>query len=305
MAAVLDYHVHLWPHSEQAESAGHRLERLATYTELAASRGVGEIALTEHIFRFVQVRELAAEFWRADADAALAVQTGRYFDFHATADLDAYVEAVLEAKRAGLPVVLGLEVDYFPGRMEAVARALAGYPFDVLLGSVHWLGAWGFDNLDGEPSASEWDRRVTGDVWRAYAEAIDELAASSTVDVLAHPDLVKLTGRRPPAAVIDECEERIADAARRSGLAAEISSAGMRKPVGEAYPAPTLLAKFFANGVPVTTASDSHGPDLVGSNPTELAGLARAAGYGSLRAFRQRRPHDVPIGAPPAEAGRS
>jgi histidinol-phosphatase (PHP family) len=296
MAEVLDYHVHLWPHSERAEPLGHRLERLADYVEVAARNGIAEIALTEHLFRFVQLSEVAGEFWRSDPDAGMRAETAGYIDFHATADLDAYVEDILEAKAAGLPVVLGLEVDYLPGRMEAISRVLAGYPFDVLLGSVHWLSAWGFDNLDSEPSASEWERRPIETVWRAYAEAIDELAGTGAVDVLAHPDLVKLTGHRPPAAVVEECEERIAEAARRSGMAAEISSAGLRKPVGEAYPSPSLLAKFFARAVPVTTASDSHGPALVGTSAATLAGLARGAGYGSLRGFVARRGRDVPIG---------
>ena len=48
-------------------------------------------------------------------------------------------------------MVLGLEVDYYRGRMDEVADLLAGYPFDVLLGSVHWVGAWRFDDLD-DPS---------------------------------------------------------------------------------------------------------------------------------------------------------
>ena len=89
------------------------------------------------------MREIADEFWKDDPDTALAGQMAAYFKHHATVSLDAYVEAVLDAKAAGLPVILGLEVDYYPGKMDHVARLLDGYPFDVLLGSVHWLGSWG------------------------------------------------------------------------------------------------------------------------------------------------------------------
>jgi histidinol-phosphatase (PHP family) len=293
---VLDYHVHLWPHDEVAEVSELRLERLGRYVETAGSHGVGEIALTEHLFRFDAVHHIADHFWRSEPNGQLAAQMEAYFDHHATVDLDRYVEAVLEAKDEGLPVVLGLEVDYYPGRMGAVAALLDGYPFDVLLGSVHWLGSWGFDVLEG-PALVEWDRRAVQDVWKAYTAALEELSASGMCDVLAHPDLVKLVGRYPDPGLLTECYDRMADAAAVHGLAAEVSSAGFAKPAGEAYPAPDLLHRFFLRGVPITFASDAHGPRGVASRVDDLATLARAAGYGSLRAFRGRRGIDVTMGA--------
>ena len=166
-----------------------------------------------------------------------------------------------------------------------MARLLDGYPFDVLLGSVHWLGTWQFDLLHDEECLAEWDRRRVEDVWRRYTEALEELAATRTCDVLAHPDFVKLAGRRPSAATLDECHDRMAEAARASKMAAEISSAGFHAPVGEQYPATGLLSRFAARGVPVTTASDSHGPGCVGERAGELGRLAAAAGYTTLRAF--------------------
>jgi len=295
---VLDYHVHLWPHEERADAREHRLERLAAYCERAAAQGVAEIALTEHLFRFRQGRACVGEFWRDEADERLAAHLAAYFDHHATADLDDYVEDALAAQAAGLPVVVGLEVDYYPGRMEAVAALLAGYPFDVLLGSVHWLGAWTFDDLGDATSLAEWDRRTLASTWRDYTRALEELAGTKTCDVLAHPDLVKVAGRRPSPALVAECHARIAEAAASSGMAAELSCAGWRKPAAEAYPAPELLRLFAAAGVGLTTASDAHGPARVGERSAELAALARAAGYETLRAFRRRRARPVPIGEP-------
>ena len=84
----------------------------------------------------------------------------RYWRDHVSADLDAYVETALAAKAAGLPVVIGMEVDYYPGRMDDVSALLAGYPFDVLLGSVHWIDAWRFDDLDDALSMDEWSVRA-------------------------------------------------------------------------------------------------------------------------------------------------
>lgn len=298
LSSVLDYHVHLWPHELVAEPSELRLERIAAYCEKAQANGVAEIALTEHLFRFRDVAGILDSIWPNEPNAALREQMSAYFDHHATAELDVYVEAVEEAKRAGLPVVLGLEVDYYPGRMDEVGKLLGGYPFDVLLGSVHWLGCWMFDILNADAVMDEWDRRGTEAAWRTYTDALAELAESKSVDVLAHPDLIKVAGRRPAPSLLEECHERIADAAAKVGLAAEISSAGWRKPAAEAYPADGLLNAFFRRGVPVTTASDTHGLGNLAERGSDLAALARGAGYGSLRAFRARAGIDVPIDTP-------
>jgi histidinol-phosphatase (PHP family) len=289
---VLDYHLHLWPHGRQPEAL--TVERLASYCERAAAAGVTEVAVTEHLFRFSQADAVLGGFWDDDADPDLRRTMAAYWAEHAREDLDAYVEVGLAAKAAGLPVVLGLEVDHYAGRMDKVAALLAGYPFDVLLGSVHWIGAWGFDDYDDPVVAAAWDRRSTEEAWGQYTEALEELAASGVCDVLAHPDLCKVTGRVP--AVPDEWYDRMAEAAAASGMAAEVSSAGWRKPVGEAYPAPELLRRFAARGVPVTTASDAHELPGVAHRCADLRALVRSAGYRELTAYRDRRPRPVPLG---------
>lgn len=295
---MLDYHLHLWPHGERHRQP--TVEELAAYCEAAAAHGVSEIALTEHLFRFVQADGLQLG-WAADPHPGLAAHAGQYWREHNGADLDVYVEAVLEAKAAGLPVVLGLEVDHYAGRMDQVAALLAGYPFDVLLGSVHWIGAWLFDVIESAVAQAEWDHRGVEAAWSAYTEAMEELAASAAVDVLAHPDLCKVAGHRPT--VPDEFHDRLAEAAAGAGLAAEVSSAGWRKPCAEAYPAPDLLARFHARGVPVTTASDAHTLDLVAHRSADLRALLDGAGYTELVAFRGRRPVPVPIGDSSGEGG--
>ena len=288
---MLDYHLHLWPHGTAASQP--TLDELAEYCETAARAGVDEIALTEHLFRFRQADAILAGFWDDDPNPELRASLAAYWKDHAHADLDAYVAAVVEAKAAGLPVVLGLEVDHYAGRMDKVASVLDGYPFDVLLGSVHWVGAWGFDQLGDPVVDAEWDARSIESVWDAYTDALEELAASGVCDVLAHPDLVKISGRRP--SVPDEWYDRMAEAAASSGMAAELSSAGWRKPVAEAYPAPALLSRFRKAGVPATTASDSHGLGDVASRSSDLRALLADAGYETLTAFRGRRPEQVPV----------
>jgi len=158
---------------------------------------------------------------------------------------------------------------------------------------VHWVGAWGFDQLGDAAVDAEWERRSIESVWDAYTDALEELAASGVCDVLAHPDLAKVSGRRP--AVPDEWYDRMAEAAASSGMAAEVSSAGWRKPAAEAYSAPALLSRFRKAGVPATTASDSHGLGDVASRSSDLRALLADAGYEILTSFRGRKPEQVPL----------
>src|SRR5207245_40211 len=149
----------------------------------------------EHLFRFVQADAPLSGWWdddRSPVDPTLREHAAAYWADHQGADLDAYVNAVLAAKEAGLPIVLGLEVDYYAGRMDKVQALVDGYPFDVLLGSVHWIGPWLFDVMGLSVTDREWDRRGVDACWKAYSEAVEELAASGACDVLAHPDLCKV-----------------------------------------------------------------------------------------------------------------
>ena len=292
---MLDYHLHLWSHDQADVSL--RLQQIADYCAAASAAGVVEIALTEHLFRFVQSEPIVAGLFDEEP-AALRVSMRQYWDHHARNDLDAYVETAVAAKRAGLPVVVGLEVDYYRGRMDAVAELLDGYPFDVLLGSVHWIGAWRFDDLGDALNMAEWPVRRVDACWDAYAEAVEELAGTGACDVLAHPDLVKVAGYVPGHP--EQWWDRLAEAAASSGMAAEVSSAGWKKTCNEQYPSRGLLARFAERGVGFTTASDAHNEDRVADRSDDLRRLLASAGIDRLVAFDARKPRSVPVSAAPA-----
>jgi histidinol-phosphatase (PHP family) len=122
---------------------------------------------------------------------------------------------------------------------------------------------------------------------------MEELASSRACDVLAHPDLIKVAGQVPDAP--GEWWDRIAEAAAASGMAAEVSSAGWRKPVAEQYPAAGLLERFVARGVPLTTASDAHRLDHVADRADDLRAVLGAVGADELQAYRARVPHRVAV----------
>jgi histidinol-phosphatase (PHP family) len=256
---IVDYHMHLRDPDERID---HTLEAIELFVETAAARAVDEIGFTEHVYYFRQTRELWARPYE--------IERCMY-------DLDAYCDAVVEAKRQGLPVKLGLEVDYVGSEQSRLAELLEPYPWDFLLGSVHMLDELA---IDQEPGI--WAEASVEEVWQRYFAALAELAASGHVDVLAHPDLAKIFGRRP-----DRIEYPVLD-----DVALEISTAGLHKHVGELYPDPAMLA----GRPPITLASDAHAPQNVGRDFDQALALARAAGYETVTVFDRRTARQRPLG---------
>lgn len=247
------------------------------------------MAITEHLDRFRQAGFLLDAPCRHYGDQQ-SFRT-RWWRKRMTEDLDAYVALVLEAKAAGIPIVLGIEAEYVPGTEADVAQLLLKYPFDVVLGSVHWLGGWGI----GLPEQrSIWDGENLGSVYELYFSLASEAARSGLFDVLTHLDLVKVFGHRP-AQPPRGLWEHLASALRESSVAAEVSTAGWRKPAAEMYPNPELLDLLNAAGVPITLASDAHRPEDIGYRFRDATTLARHAGYLSVSRFSARVRYDVPL----------
>jgi len=265
---IVDYHMHL---RNPREEIAHETWAVDPFVEQARAAGLDEIGFTEHVYYFRQTRSL----W------TVPYQTERCIY-----DLDAYVDAVLQARERGLPVKLGLEVDYVPGREDETRALLAPYPWDYLLGSVHFIDGYG---VDGEPRLV--DELGVEEAWRRYFEGLARAARSDLFDSLSHPDLVKIFGER-----VDGFDySAVADAIAESGVAVEVSTAGLRKPVGELYPHPDFLAACRERGVPVTTGSDAHVPELVGRDFDLARELLREAGYETVTIFDRRRARQEPL----------
>jgi len=285
---MLDLHTHLWPHEPGTRLPSY--DELGHWCERAAAAGVQQLAVTEHSHRFDEIARVARASWTRDGSPALRAAADHVWDVEGGAHLDDYVELLTTAQRRGLPLLVGLEVDHLPGANDAVAEVLTAYPFDVLLGSVHWLGSWLFDAYDTPVFAAEWDLRSVDDVWSAYVDAVDDLARSGHVDVIAHADVIKVAGRRP--ADLAGFEDRLGAALARSDVAVEVSSAGWRKPINEPYPSMRLLQSLRDAGVPLTTASDAHRVEQLGYRFDELYAVLARLGIDTIATFerRSRRP---------------
>ena len=291
---MIDYHLHLWSHDDS--SVGYQMDQVAQYCEEASRQGIDELALTEHLYRFVELRATVGDFWTRWGHEPTSLAMSQYFDFHARTSLDEYVTFAQLAKSEGLPVKVGLEVDFYRDQMDDVAELLSQYPFDVLIGSVHWLNTWQFDDIDNDLQMDEWRTRDVERCWDQYTHALEELASTKCVDVLAHLDLIKVADYR--VAHPETLWDRMAEAAAHFDLSVECSSAGWFKPVGEQYPAEGLLDRLVARGVTFTTASDAHRRERVGSRANELAALLEARGVTELATYLDRRRVMVPLRSP-------
>jgi histidinol-phosphatase (PHP family) len=266
---LVDYHMHLRAQDGGRERIDHTVEAVEHYAERALEQGIDEIGITEHVYYFVETRS----FWR------LPYQLER-----ATSSLDDYCGAILEAKRRGLPVKLGLEVDWVPEHAGELAATLEPYPWDYLLGSVHWI-----DGLAVDQQPGLWGTLGVEGVWARYAAELEAAARSGHFDALAHADLVKIFGNR----VHWDWQPLIVSL---DGVALEISTAGLHKPVGELYPDVGLLRMAADAGTPITLASDAHFAEHVGRDLDRAVALARDAGYQTVTVFERRTPRQEPLG---------
>jgi histidinol-phosphatase (PHP family) len=265
---IVDYHMHL---RNEREELAHDMSSIEAFVESASAAGVDEICFTEHAYYFRELRAL----WTVPYQ----IERCHY-------DLDPYVDAIVGAKSRGLPVKLGLEVDFVRGKEEETRSLLEPYPWDFLLGSVHWIDGWG---IDGEPRLTQ--RVGVERAWETYFLELASAARSGLFDSLSHPDLVKIFGDRVEGFDYSPALDAVAE----SGVAVEVSTAGLRKAVGELYPAPQMLDACRERGIPVTTASDAHSSDLVGRDFDRARDLLRSAGYTTITVFEQRSPRQVPL----------
>jgi histidinol-phosphatase (PHP family) len=285
---LTDYHLHLRPDDRDAGTAEyHTAANAERYREAASDRGIAELGVSEHIYRFRQ----ALEVWRHP-----------FWESFAVDDLDDYCAFVRE--RTDLR--LGIEADFVPGAEDRLANVLGAREFDYVVGSVHFIrdGAVDMDDYGVWGSG-----RSVEEIWRRYFETVGESARCGLFDIIAHPDLVKYWGpthrpRRVPDGDLRGYYEPAVEGIAEAGLAVEVSTAGLRKPVGELYPARAFLQMCVQAGVPVALSSDAHRPQDVGAGYDRALAELAELGVGELCVFAGRARRLEPI-ALPGESGAS
>ncbi len=195
------------------------------------------------------------------------------------------VKELADKYKDQINILLGYEVDFLPNYLE---ERILQAPVDYLIGSVHFIpkdgNLWGFDNPEfiGEYKNADIDK-----IWQDYFDAIEAMAKSGLFQIVGHLDLIKVFNFKPKKDVRLIAQKAL-EAIKKSGMAIEISSAGLRKPVGEPYPSKELLEVAYELDIPITLASDAHAPQQVGQNMSSIETLAKEIGYDKVAVFRQK-----------------
>ncbi|RLA71648.1 MAG: histidinol phosphate phosphatase [Epsilonproteobacteria bacterium] len=199
--------------------------------------------------------------------------------------MEGYRHSVLAAKekyKDQIEVLFAYEVDYLEGHMdERVLKA----DVDFLIGSVHFIDDWGFDNPEFIGHYEHEDINV---IWQKYFDQIEKMAASRLFDIAGHLDLIKVF-KFMPTQEITEIAEQALLAIKAADMVLEINVAGYRKPIAEAYPSPDLLERAFTLEIPITFGSDAHKPEQVGLYRKKAEALAKSVGYTHCATFKNRK----------------
>lgn len=281
---LTDYHLHLRPDDGGSVEEHFTEENVQRYLDAAREQGIEELGASEHVYRFTQ----ALDYWR-----------NPFWETQAHDDLDAYCDFV-----AATPLKLGLEADFVPGAEDRLSNLLEARDFDYVVGSVHFLGDAGAvddSRYDVWKTISDPD-----ELWRTYFEWIARTARSGLFDILAHPDLVKLWGdarpqpERDPRTYYEPAVEAVAE----TGIAVEVSTAGLRKHVGEIYPARAFAEMCVEAGAEFALSSDAHSPDQVGYGYDKALEFLGSLEVDRICVFEGRERRSEPLGpaSPPEPA---
>lgn len=262
-----DYHMHtvLCKHAEGTARE---------FKQAALERGLPEICFTDH-----------------------CPEPSGYDSKHrmTLAQVPDYQALIAELQDNTLPTTYwGAEADYFPGCEAFLSQFLPTQPFDLILGSVHYIKDWGFDNPD---YLKTWESVDIKGVWKEYFGLLKGLVDTRLYDVIGHFDLPKKFGHRLRDKDMKEIVQPILDHIARSGMGIEINTSGWRRQVAEAYPSPLILSLAAEREIPLTFGSDAHAPNEVGYEFDKALQLARETGHTSSLHFRQR--HGTRVALPP------
>ena len=260
----IDYHTH-------HVRCGHAEGSLEDYIRRAIGIGLDHIGLSDHM---PLVHVDPAFYW-----PGMAMPMD---------ELPRYVEEALELKekyKGRIAVRVGIEADYIEGHEEAIERIVRGYPWDYVIGSVHFLGEW---DITDYRQTEGWKGRDPMDVYEQYYDAVRKAAATGFYDVIGHIDVVKRFGVRPEGDVT-HLEDMALEAVAKAGLAIELNASGLRMPCAEMFPSDRMIAKALELGIPITLGSDAHQPERVAEHLDRAREALRAAGCRQLAVFEGRR----------------
>ncbi len=266
----VDYHTH-------NARCGHAVGNLREYIEQAIELGFDEIGVSDHfpLFHIPEERKLSEITMEPE-------------------ELDGYVEEAIRLKeeyRQQIQVRVGIEADYVPGWEEFLERELAKYPFDYILGSVHFIGEW--DHSDSR-CVHHWEGKDIEQVYREYYRLVEQAADSRLFDSLAHFDVIKRFNHRPDSDLTDVITG-VLQTVKRNDLCVEVNTSGEFMPVKEVFPSNQILSICKQLDIMLTVGSDAHAPHRVGTNIKRTYEQLRELGFQQIAGFVQRKRYGISL----------
>lgn len=269
---LTDYHNHL-------ETGTLTLDYLTKFTDMAKLKGIEHFGISEHAYHFYQTADILRNPW---------VDERRYYD------MNDYVQLFHDAWNRNIDVKMSIEMDYTPGKHLEMEKFIKQYNFDYVIGSIHWVDDFGIDLKEFK---HEWEKRDLYETYEKYFDQVVTLAQSNLFDIVGHLDLVKIFNYIPEnEEFLLEQYERATNALADSKTCVEISTAGLRKPIGQLYPDKRLLQKCFEKAIPIVLSSDAHFPEHVGADFDQAIKLAKEVGYTKVMTFSRGERTEYPLG---------
>jgi histidinol-phosphatase (PHP family) len=263
---MIDYHIH-------GNFCGHGEGELEEYVLEALGKGFIEIGFSAHLPKVV------------DPDPYHAMLESRLPDYVAL------IEHLQMKNHGNISIKLGIEADYFPGLEDRTRGLLAKYPFDYVLGSLHFLGDWHFSSKAGR---HRYESEDPEEVFPKYFELLGDMIRSGLFDVLAHADALRKETFEPGPGSSKEYV-KLASLLSKHEMAIEVNTAGLRRGAGSIYPDRLLLEACGAKGIPVTLGSDAHTPADVGRDFRHAFRLLEEVGIANLAIFEGRKMESRPL----------
>ena len=186
----------------------------------------------------------------------------------------------LQQKYPQIKILKGYEVDFTP----MVDKRVLQRDVDYLIGSIHFLDNWGFDNPE---FLSVWQERDVDDVYKEYFELVEKLVESKMFEIVGHLDLIKVFNFKPKEDIRVYAKKAI-EAIADTKMVVEINTAGLRKKVKEMYPSFQLLEMIKQYNIDITFGSDAHSPNQVGFNLKECYNFVKLLGYKKVVYFEKK-----------------
>jgi histidinol-phosphatase (PHP family) len=275
---LADHHLHL--ENRKGNESNSDYQNPAEYISQGKKRGVECFGFSDHAYIFSEAREINSNKWQKD---------------RCKYAIDGYISTVKSIARNSEKIMMGLEIDYFPEKEAEIRKFIQQVDkktkFDFFIGSIHWLGDWGFD-LDEDEYQKEMKRRGIENAYQEYFEIVKKAIQSKLFSFIGHLDLIKIFGAIPKNR--DYIQE-IIEMLKKNGQAIEVNANGKNKPIQEFYPSREILKCCFDNGIDVTLGSDAHSPDRVGEYFEDVVGMLREVGYKEIVYFKQKEKKVIKI----------